>query len=772
MVGYISKKISWLRCLVSFLPGAGVAALLCMFLAGPRLGWLYDFLLMQRSPPVSWEILLIDSSMPGEELGDDILEPGAASSLLYTMAELGARTLIIQVPILGLPAGGVAGEAEILHRFDEEFSLLSRNIRNLFDAIRIGSIAPGDAARYVGMLVELSEMGKERLVSALLRRDEESINRMENAAAFFGNVRRPGDLRVQLIMAGGGGRPGVLAEMYEYSRPRPDRDGVLRRVAPLLTVPYISEAGDVERTLAHIIYGALSYRLGPGGVAAVLPLDRNGAVLFELPRGDGFRRISILDFLAYEAADLELRRLIQEGEALGVFRNLPGEHWPGFLYDYALSLRHGGEANRLAWVAARNRYFESLETFLRGPAELNLIRAYETIIVSLEAEAAIAQTMATRDNLMRFFAQFRAKHGEVLELRQRLESALLNSFCILGNPADTEASALLANSILMSSAVTPGEERYLFFGALIAALLTCFFIKSFGPALSLGVGLLLSLFFGAVFSIGFIVFGHWFDPQVPAAASGIGVIASFIWALAAKTRYNRRFRLAYGAVVSRPCLKSVMRAGKPLPSQTAKVTAAVVAIKNFNTTSGEYFPDRHASSKEMIAFQEKASNLVKKAGGTIIGSEGDIITACFGSPLERVFLGSRKKTPPPKTKKVPAGKKMLPEITLHTPAALALQAVDFVSYIARDPEYASWHFGLHMGNCTFAWTALSGYFALGLPVQRARILSGLAGRYQSRIIISDSFNEALPDMVGKKLGILKENDGSKGEAFYRLAESS
>jgi class 3 adenylate cyclase len=276
--------------------------------------------------------------------------------------------------------------------------------------------------------------------------------------------------------------------------------------------------------------------------------------------------------------------------------------------------------------------------------------------------------------------------------------------------------------------------------------------------------MLLTLFFGAAFSVGFIVSGHWFDPQVPIAASGTGVIASFIWALAAKTRYNRHFRLAYGAVVSRSCLKNVMRAGKPLPSQTAKVSATVVAIKNFHTTSGEYFPDRHASSKEMISFQEKASNLVKKAGGTIIGTEGDIVTACFGSPLERV--GNKKETGSGSKKKAAT------EIKAHTPTALALQAVDFVSHIARNPEYASWHFGLHLGNCTFAWTALSGYFALGIPVQRARLLSALTGRYQSRIIISDSFTEALPDMVGKRLGILKENDGTKGEAFYRLAESS
>ncbi|MCL2380614.1 MAG: hypothetical protein FWC64_03350 [Treponema sp.] len=755
----MSKKNSWLRCLVSFLPSAGVAALLSVLLAGPRLGPLYDFLLRLRPPPVSAEILLIDSTMPTGGLGNGILEPGAASSLLYTLAEMGAQTLIIQVPILGLPAGGSVGEAEILHRFDEEFSLLSRNISNLFDAIRTGSIAPAEAARYVGMLVELSEMGKERLISDLVRRDEESIDRMERAAAFFGNARRPGDIRVQLITTGGGGRPGVLAQQHEFSRPQPDRDGVLRRIAPVLTVPYFSPEEAGERALEHIIYGALRYRLEPDGIAAILPLDRSGAVLFEVPRArQGFRRICISEFLAYDEASRELRRLVAEGDALGIFQTVEGENRPGFLYDFALSLRGEGQEHRHAWLAFRNRYFESLEQFLNSPVEMNMVRGYEEIIAALGTGAGIASLVEMRDTLIQTFADLRESHSEVLELRQRLESALSGSFSILGDPADTEASALLANSILTRRAVSPGEDTRLFWGALIAALLTCLAIKSLGPALTLGVGVLLSLFAGIAFSAVFIIFGYWFDPQVPTAASGTGVIASFVWALAAKSRYDKLFRTAYGPFVSRSCLASVIQAGRPLPSQTTTVKAAVAVIRNSKPIAWDYFPDRHASTQEVISFQKKASRLIRKAGGAIIGAEEDSVIACFGSPLERVFL-ENKKIPSPY------------EGNIFAATTMALQAVSFVSDIARKPEYESWHFGVHMGNCTFAWTALSGYFALGIPVQRAKVLSRLSSRYKSRIIISASVNEVLPDMLGKKLGVLKESDGTDPEAFYRLADN-
>ena len=790
------KKKSWLRCLTSFILASGIAALLCFLFDGPRLGPFYDFLLRERrSSPVSQDILIIDSSVPGQELGDDILEPGAAASLLYTMTELGGRTLIIQVPILGLSAGGTAGEAEIIDRFDEEFSILSRNIRNLFDGIRTGSVAPADSARYVGELVDLSEKGKERLVSALVRRDEEGIVTMEKAAALFGHVRRPGDLRVQLIRAGEGGRPGVLAERNEYSRARPDRDGVLRRIAPVIRVPEFSEGEAAERTLEHIIYGALKTRFKSSGIEdndtgkflaarngldgkdTVIPLDRNGALIFEVPRkGEDFRRIAISDFLEYDEADRMLRRLLSDGEALGIYQGIEGENHPAILYDYALSLRDElvsspeflNEETKLAWIEARNNYFGILENFLYGPIEMNLVSGYETIIAS-ESLAAAGLTKMTemRDSMIRTFVALRARYNEVMELRNKIETALSGSFCILGtHSTDVEASAFLANSILTGHAVKPGGFRYLLFFSALSAFLICFIIKSFGPVAVLGIGSLLSLFICVCFSLSFIFSGFWLDPLVPTSAAAAGTLVSFIWTLIAGNRYSRRFRLAYGACVSHSLLRSVIRAGRPLPSQAVTARAAVVAIKNSEPAApgvasgfapgvalGD-FQSPHAPP--VIAFQEKVADLFKKAGGTVIGTDSDLVTVCFGSPLERVFLRSKGKLSPY-------------EDNIHAHAAPALRAVDFVSEIARRPDCGFWHFGLDLGNCTFAWTDLSGYFALGSPVRKARILSRLAGRYRTRIVISSPVNEALPDLVVKKLDILKEKDGPGAEPFYKLA---
>ena len=763
--------------------------------------------------PVSPELLIIDSSIPGQELTEDILEPGAASSLLYTMTELGAATLIIQVPILGLSAGGMAGEAEILYRFDEEFSLLSRNIRNLFEGIKTGSVPPSDSARYVGELVELSEKGKERLVSALVRRDEEGIAGMEKAAAFFGHARRPGDLRVQLIRAGQAVTE-TPVENYEYSRARPDRDGVLRRITPVLKVPGLSEGAAGEWTQEHIIFGTLktkyknaeieysqsgpvlAARNGPDGTDKIIPLDRNGALLFQVPgKGEDFRRIGISDFLAYDEGDKSLRRLLAEGEASGIFYGIEGENRPDFHYDYALALREELVSSnsvkdtdkKITWIELRNNYFLILEDFLFGPAEMNLVKGYEEIIASESlGDDEIVKMAEMRNSLIRSFEALRKKYYEVLELRKKLESALSGSFCILGrgsfkasgaessifrgfpgsffrniksalygnNPTDMEASALLANSILTGRAVKPGGNMYLLLGSLACAFFICFLIKSSGLAATFGIGALLTLLSGIGFSLSFILSGIWLDPLVPTAACATGVLVSLLWALVNWRRYNHRFRLAFGPFVSRSCLKSVIHEGSPLPSQTVTVSAAVVAIKYSEPASGK---DAQGSyTRSILAFYERVSDIFTKAGGTIVGTEGDIVIVCFGSPLERVFLGGKRKVSPY-------------EENIHALAAPAQRAVDIVLEAVRRRECESWHFGLDIGNCTFSWTALSGYFALGAAVQRARILSRLVARYKVHIIISAAVNEALPDLTAKKLDTTKGKSGAGEESFYSLA---
>ncbi|MDR2618235.1 MAG: hypothetical protein LBC62_05125 [Treponema sp.] len=824
MAVYITKKQSWIRFLASFFPGAGLAALLCVLVAGPRLGSLYDALLRRRPAlGVSRELLIIDTLAPGDlpglDVSDNILEPSAAASVLLTMTELKAGTLIVQVPILGLSAGGSAEEDEIRYRFDEEFGVLSRNIRNLFDAIRTGSVAPGDSARYVGELVELSERGKERLVAALVRRDEEGITGLEKAARAFGNVRRPGDLLVQVIKRGSSGPAGreALADWGEYSRVQADRDGKLRRIAPVKT-GFSPEAREGQ-VLEHIIYGALKTRYsrseietaetGPvlriqeraGGVDRTLPLDRDGALLFEVPqKGEHFRRIYLKDFLDYDEADRNLRRLLGEAESLGIYSGLEGERNPGYLYDHALSLREdmlesdpaepGKEEQKAAWIDARNAYFKSLEDFLYGPSEMNLVGGYEELMAEALGEEGIARLTELRDSLIRAFVGLREKYNEVLELRTSLEAALTGSFCILGpsgpeggegrgegvsasfpgnllrlfrqgaqEPAPefsgVESSALLANSLLTGRAVAPGRVLWLLLGGAACALLAGLLLRTMGAALSLVTGALFSLLSGAAFSWSFILSGIWLDPLVPAAASAAAALVSFVWALVLKGRFSRQFRLCYGPAISGASLRRVIREGKPRPAEAVTVWAAVVAVRNPGLMAQEDRVNPRSGAEASLAFREKAAGYFRRAGGTVVGSEDDLLLACFGSPLERIALGGRKASSPYAD-------------NAHARYAPAVRAAGFVTELLSKEESRLWSYAIDTGECTFTWSPLSGYSAFGRPAVRARILSTLASRYRARVIITAQVNDALPDLPARKLDVLKERDGTGGEAFYEL----
>jgi class 3 adenylate cyclase len=734
------------------------------------------------------------------------------------MTELKAATLIVQVPILGLSAGGSAEENEIRYRFDEEFGLLNRNIRNLFDAIRTGSVAPGDSARYVGELVELSERGKERLVAALVRRDEEGIAELEKAARAFGNVRRPGDLLVQVIKRGSSDPAGreALADWGEYSRVQADRDGKLRRIAPV-KAGFSSEEHEGQ-VLEHIIYGALKTHYarseiemterGPvlriqeraGGISRIIPLDRDGALLFEVPqKGEDSRRIHLKDFLDYDEADRNLRRLLGESGPLGIYSGLEGERNPGYLYDYALSLREdmlesdpaepGREEKKAAWIDARNAYFKSLEDFLYGPSEMNLVDRYEELI-ALETlgEEGIERLIQLRDSLIRAFVGLREKYSQVLELRTSLEAALAGSFCILGPSgpgtaavpggdasfpgnllrlfrpgreepvpefSGVESSALLANSLLTGRAVTPGRPLWLLLGGAACAFLVSLLLRTAGAALSLALGVLFSFLSAAAFSWSFILSGVWLDPLVPGAASATAALASFIQALGLKGRLSRQFRLCYGPAVSGPNLRRVIREGKPRPAEAVTVRAAVVAVRNPGLMAQEDRANPRSGADVSLAFREKAAEYFRRAGGTVIGSEGDLLLACFGSPLERIALGGRKASSPYAD-------------NAHARYAPAVRAAGFVAELLGREDSRLWLYALDTGECTFTWSPLSGYSAFGRPAVRARILSGLAPRYRAQVIITAQINDALPDLPARKLDILRERDGAGSEAFYEL----
>ncbi|GHV87374.1 hypothetical protein AGMMS50255_6700 [Spirochaetia bacterium] len=815
MAAFISRKGYLLIFSLALCIATGIVILLQYLLSGPKLGPYYDFLLSRRSGlPLAREFLLIDT--------DDIMEPGDAAQVLLTLIEMDAAALVIETPVLGASAGRISSEDEIRYRFDEEFTLLGRNIRNLFDAIRVGSVPPAESERYVGELVELSLRGKDRLTSALVRQDEAGIKGMEQAAAGFGRVWKAGDLR-----------PSMAMDSPWYSGPRPDRDGKLRRINPVLS----GGDGIPGSGTEHVIYAAMKDRFsasGPEyskfagilinrdaeGEEAVIPLDKSGAILIEGPGKDSsFRRLPLELFLKYEEMDHALQRLLREADGMGIYSGIEPEDSPVFLFEYARSLRDEfletpGPEKKADWIHARSEYFAGLDAFLSGPAETNLVTGYEELIAAEFSasessaaetglspgsgfpegslgEAGIARLTALRDDLIRCFAAIRGSYRELRELRLYLKETLDSSFAVLGpgphgGGADalefgidpvtglpteapvnrdftaTEASVVLANTILSGRAVNPGQTLDILFWSLLALVLCLLIISRLEPPAALVTGLVLSLFSGAAFSWSFIISGYWIDPIISVSGSLTGTLLIFSLSRAVIRRGARHFLLAYGPYVSKPCLNQLIRTGRPRTSELIQARAAIIAVRKMNLLSREDRGNPQAGAAAATAFREEVTRFFKKAGGVIIGCDGDLVLGCFGSPLERIALGGMRSDP--SSAADPYAR------FIYTPAS---RASSFVAEVlagaaVEKAETTSWCFGIDTGECGFRYLPVSGYSAFGRPVVRARILSSLAPRYNVQVVVSAAVSKSLPDMPVRRLNVLKEQDGSEGEAFFQL----
>jgi class 3 adenylate cyclase len=778
MAAYISTRQALFRLFFSLAIAVLVILAAVSLLGGPRLGPHYDFLLRARQGPrISPELLLIETGASGEGQAapDNIIEPSVVALVLMTLTELNGSALVVQAPVLGVSGGTGVDEEDLLRRFDTEFTLLERNIRNLFDAIRVGSIPPEESHRYVEDLAGLAERSKERLISGLIHTDKAGVDFFQKAAAAFGNLWEAGDLRVHLVQAGNAGPE--LSKNRWYSKPRLDPGGVFRRIAPVLR----------ESDAEHILYAALKSRfdaasveesdLGPrlrlrrDGTDTLLPLDREGALLVLMPRGEeDFKRLPLETFIAYQEADKELYRILAEAETRGFYETLAPEAYPTVLYRYAQELREEmllapNPDKRARWLDARKRYFQALEAFFYGPAEMELAAGYDRLLAAENLEeAGAARIIALRDELIASFMNIRVSFGELLETRSVLQNAAAGSICILGSaaagggPSDIEASALLANSILTGQVIIPLLSRYVLFWSLAVALGAAFLLRRWGPAATLAAGLAYTGLDALVFIAGFIFTPYWIDPVIPVSGAAAAVFSSFIYALALKHRDADRFRRVYGPIIAPAYLRRLIRARRPPLHETLTAKAAIVAVRNDGFATAENRDPPPASAGAAALFREAVSGAFKNAGATMVGYDGDLALAAFGAPPERAALGKMKNEMPYEDDAQPRGN--------HSPAA---KAVGFLlDLIKTNSEAASWRFGVDTGECAFCYSPFTGYNAFGPAVVRARLLSSASFRYKAGLIVTGAVSEKVEGLTLRRLGALPRGNGRDQEFFYEL----
>jgi class 3 adenylate cyclase len=746
MPSYTRGKNALIRLAISCAAAAVVITGVYFLQDGPTLGRGFDFLLsFQGPPPIAPEVLVIETAGT-----DTVIDPSTAAQVIMTMAELEAQSLLIQTPVLGVSTSAAGQEAELLDLFNREFDLLDRNIQNLFDGIRMGTVPPAEANHFVETVLTLAEEGKQRLVDEAVHRNKGATLDLEQSKAVFQNVLIADDHSVELARQnpspGSQSRQATLLPLYSHAVL--DTDGRLRRVIPLDT------GGDAG--FEHIAYNALKNRFGHITIAAnptgrflimektpgfassadrFFTLDKNGAIIVKALRKDQkFRTIDLVDFIQYEKLDRAIYKTLGAAADMGVYGNINAEKYPPYLWEQEQDLRRellksANDSRKAAWIDARNAYTQALDMFFYESAvEENLNASFAALLQNEHlSEEGQERIITMRDDLLAAFHSSRDAYNQFAEIRARLSQELAGSLCILGAAsADTLASALLANTMLTGNAIIPASARYIFFWSLCAAFLCVLILCAFSPSMTFIAGIVLCAAVSAGFAYSFIVTSVWIDPFIPAGGAIGGVLVSAVCSMRMKQRLKRTFRLCYGPFIAKSHLEQLIRAGRPKPEDSLVTQAAVIAVKNPALNLMENTKPAEATAPTVIQFHNDIKRIFLKTGAVVTGASGDTILAVFGSPVERAVLRTTKNEMPYDDGSAPWG--------VHNPMKKA--AGFLAELIGSNREAANWYFGMDYGKCAFLWTPLTGYTVLGPAAHNARKLAAAGCRSDTHILIS------------------------------------
>ena len=735
MPAYIPLKQSILMLLGGIACAVGMVFLLNFLLKGPKLGLHYDFLLKyHKGPAPSREIVIIDT--------DEFTEGGEIFIIFMTLTEMNASNLVMTGKVSPSSSPIMLTEADIRRRFIDEYSIVGDNIRGLFDGIRMGTVTPVQAPLFVQRVVELTEHGRDRLLSALVDRDEDLIR----SAAVFGN--------------------------YLEIQPDPfyDWDGKIRRVK-LLDIGFEPEKNpsDLSQGFAHPVYmnlknryitsqteftehGWILWLLKQDRTEFDISLDKEGNVI--TPWNTLFRKIDISLFKEYEEAGFVLRDALQAADESGAFSDILPELSPFYLGDYTYVLKEEllktpVDENRIAWREARQKYIKSLKDYFENPSILIQIKEYEDLIADTEPsnEDEINILIEKRDELIFYYSPMYEAYTKFLALHSKLEEELMFSYCIMGPQDKALYSSLIANVMMTGNHIKLPFNRYILFWSIICSLVVLFTIFLLRPFLLFTIGTILSLLSAVAFCIVFIFYSIWFDPVIVFGASLAGVLLIFYCKYALLKHRERTFRAAYGAVVSKNTLKNLIAYGRPRLSEVNIIFAVIIAIKDSSLLNIEVKEKPQDAGNARNSFISSVKKVIFNAGAVIVGFEGDTVLACFGSPLE---FQPNKQT------------------YKWSSLARSYNPIDKACALVRglmEIENNNWRFGIDAGECTFYWMPETGYSVNGLPAVKARILVSKTQRLKVRALITDIVRKKIDqESESSALGFLSDKDDN----YYEL----
>jgi adenylate cyclase len=459
-----------------------------------------------------------------------------------------------------------------------------------------------------------------------------------------------------------------------------DEDGVRRRIylaqkvagywylqlafAPLMEYLGYPEIRLEKRRLI------LKNALLPGAVAGrdiVIPLDTGGRMMLDWPRTDyqdSFTHVSFAEFSRLEELEALMEQYLAalETAELSLFTRFDESlsPVPRLVSQSAGLFRESREAlgralaeqseaefgRRLALRGEALALIQSLAETGLGPKALALAeeleRDYpeEAGLIREEAEY-IAQLAEYLDSAAGQYAAFQA----------RLEEAFAGKFCIIGrvdtgttdigvNPfygeyVNVGTHAVVLDTILRESFITPVHSRWSAALCLVLALFFMLILRGLRPALRAGFGIGGIVLFAALCFLIFRYTGVFIGPLGPVLAAAVAVIVRELVSYLASEKEKQFINRALSTYVSKEVVAELVANPSllQLGGSRRQMSAIFTDIQGFSTISEQLDPEElvHLLNRYLT----EMSDIIMENMGTIDKYEGDAIIAFFGAPVYR-----------------------------------------------------------------------------------------------------------------------------------------
>lgn len=308
---------------------------------------------------------------------------------------------------------------------DKETGNLERNIRSLFDALRAGTIPPGELGKYVDSLVAIADRGGERIKEAVGPEGNPVLAALERQKTSLG------------------------IDGTAFHDMEPDPDGVLRWIPVVRQEEgQIFPRADLSALIASL--GNPSLELAPGKLllrnarlpggrerTLVIPVDKAGRALVPWPGtgSDGNPRgLSLDSLLAFNLEEEEFVSALQTMDSGGLL----GGDGSALLSRYrhaallAESAAAGTKSDREEWRDAREEFFAAALAYFREGHEAGLVAAVEVLKnMPGRTDEELGRLDARIGEIQRSYAEGKRIIEDLTGKRTSLKQGLGGSFVFL-----------------------------------------------------------------------------------------------------------------------------------------------------------------------------------------------------------------------------------------------------------------------------------------------------------------------------------------------------